>query len=38
MDQEALLTVLIQTEKDHARPTAAIQHQMKEAWGWISED
>lgn len=37
MDQEALLNVLIQTEKDHARPTAAIQLQMKKAWGWISE-
>jgi hypothetical protein len=36
-DQEALLDVLVQTENDHARPTAAIQKQMKESWGWISE-
>lgn len=38
MDQEALLNVLIETEKNHARPTAAIQLQMKKVWGWISED
>jgi hypothetical protein len=34
LDQEALLDVLVKTEQDHARPTAAIQQQMKEAWGW----
>jgi hypothetical protein len=37
MDQEALLNVLIETEKNHARPTAAIQLQMKKVWGWIPE-
>lgn len=37
-DQEALLDVLVRTENDHARRTAAVQNQMKEAWGWISED
>lgn len=38
IDQEALLDVLERTEKDHARPTAAVQQQMKESWRWISED
>lgn len=33
-DQEALLGILVQTEKDHARPTKAIQEQMMEAWDW----
>ena len=38
IDQEALLDVLVKTEKDHARPTAAIQLQMKESWGWATND
>jgi hypothetical protein len=38
IDQEALLDVLVKTEKDHARPTASIQLQMKESWGWTSDD
>ncbi|KIN05899.1 hypothetical protein OIDMADRAFT_113285 [Oidiodendron maius Zn] len=38
IDQEALLDVLVKTEKDHARPTAAIQLQMKESWGWVTND
>lgn len=37
-DQEALLDVLEKTEKDHARRTTAVQNQMKEAWGWMSEE
>ena len=37
-DQEALLDVLVRTENDHARRTTAVQNQLKEAWGWISED
>ncbi len=37
-DQEALLDVLVRTENDHARRTTAVQSQMKEAWGWSSED
>ncbi|PMD35790.1 hypothetical protein L207DRAFT_94577 [Hyaloscypha variabilis F] len=37
-DQEALLDVLVKTEHDHARRTTAVQNQMKEAWGWMSED
>ncbi|KAG4441357.1 hypothetical protein IFR05_003171 [Cadophora sp. M221] len=32
LEQEALLKLLIETEKDHARPTAAIQKQIKAAW------
>lgn len=35
ISQEALLDILVRTEKDHGRPTAAIQKQMKEAWGWV---
>lgn len=34
-DQEALLDVLVRTERDHARPTATVQDQMKRSWGWI---
>ena len=37
-DQEALLDVLVRTENDHARRTTAVQNQMREAWGWMSED
>ncbi|KAL3423508.1 arca-like protein [Phlyctema vagabunda] len=38
IDQEALLDVLANTEKDHARPTAVLQQQMMKSWGWISDD
>ncbi|RDW73068.1 hypothetical protein BP6252_06975 [Coleophoma cylindrospora] len=34
IDQEALLDILARTEKDHARPTAALQQQMMTSWGW----
>ncbi|KAI5860836.1 hypothetical protein GGS23DRAFT_212361 [Durotheca rogersii] len=37
-DQEALLDLLRRTEADHARPTAAIQQQLKKAWGWIPDN
>ncbi|KAL7623548.1 hypothetical protein AAE478_007231 [Parahypoxylon ruwenzoriense] len=37
-DQEALLDLLRKTEADHARPTAAIQQQLKRAWGWIPDN
>lgn len=33
-DQEALLKVLMKTEREHARPTALVQEQMKRSWGW----
>ena len=33
-DQKALLDVLVRTERDHARPTALVQEQMKRSWGW----
>ena len=33
-EQEKLLQVLLSTELEHARPTAAIQKQLKDAWGW----
>ncbi|KAI0109325.1 hypothetical protein F4776DRAFT_657291 [Hypoxylon sp. NC0597] len=36
-DQEALIDILKKTEADHARPTAAIQQQLMNAWGWIPE-
>lgn len=35
LSQEALLDILVRTQKDHGRPTVAVQKQMKEAWGWI---
>lgn len=38
IDQEALLDLLRKTENDHARPTKAVQQQMKESWGWMSDD
>ena len=37
-EQDALLDILVRTEKDHGRPTAAVQKQLKEAWGWLDED
>ncbi|KJR89525.1 ARCA-like protein [Sporothrix schenckii 1099-18] len=33
-DQEALLDMLRRTEKDHARPTEAVQQQLMRSWGW----
>lgn len=33
-DQTAMLAILEQTEKDHARPTLEVQQQMKKAWRW----
>jgi hypothetical protein len=38
VDQDALLDILVRTERDHARPTAAVQKQMKESWGWMTDD
>ncbi|KAH8817319.1 hypothetical protein F5884DRAFT_853740 [Xylogone sp. PMI_703] len=38
IDQEALLDILVKTEGDHARPTAAVQQQMMKLWGWIPDD
>lgn len=35
IDQDALLDILVKTEKDHARPTAAVQRQLMKAWGWV---
>jgi hypothetical protein len=35
IDQNALLDLLVRTEEDHARPTAAVQEEMMKAWGWI---
>ncbi|CAK7201388.1 hypothetical protein SEUCBS139899_004092 [Sporothrix eucalyptigena] len=36
-DQEALLDMLRLTEKDHARPTEAVQQQLMRSWNWTSE-
>ncbi|KAK0716407.1 hypothetical protein B0T21DRAFT_61424 [Apiosordaria backusii] len=33
-DQQAMLRILEQTEKDHARPTLEVQQRMKKVWGW----
>ncbi|KAL1906886.1 hypothetical protein Sste5344_007330 [Sporothrix stenoceras] len=35
-DQKALLDMLRRTEKDHARPTEAVQRQLMRSWGWNS--
>ncbi|KAI1306156.1 hypothetical protein F5Y03DRAFT_142852 [Xylaria venustula] len=37
-DQRALAEFLKKTESAHARPTAAIQQQLKKAWGWTGAD
>ncbi|KAI1389308.1 uncharacterized protein F4822DRAFT_427660 [Hypoxylon trugodes] len=37
-DQDALIDMLQRTEAEHARPTAAIQQQLKKAWGWVPEN
>lgn len=34
-DQEAMLDVLKKTERNHARPTKAIQQQLMRVWGWM---
>ncbi|KAK0609548.1 hypothetical protein B0T17DRAFT_594057 [Bombardia bombarda] len=36
-DQQGMLDILKKTEKDHARPTEAVQHQMMRDWGWNDE-
>ncbi|KAJ9143888.1 Arca-like protein [Pleurostoma richardsiae] len=36
-DQEAFLDILKRTEKDHARPTEAVQKQMMKSWDWMVE-
>ncbi|ROV92478.1 hypothetical protein VSDG_06664 [Cytospora chrysosperma] len=33
-DQEACMNILKRTEKDHARPTEAVQQQMMKSWDW----
>ncbi|KAK3360406.1 hypothetical protein B0T25DRAFT_565304 [Lasiosphaeria hispida] len=37
-DQEAILGILRKTEKDHARPTKAVQEEMMRKWNWVPED
>lgn len=37
-DQDALIEILRKTERDHARPTAAIQAQLQKDWGWNAEN
>lgn len=34
VEQQALLDVLIETDRDNAWPTAAMQKKLKETWGW----
>jgi hypothetical protein len=33
-EQEALLDIILKTEKVHAWPTSTAQTHLKEAWGW----
>ncbi|KAK2602854.1 hypothetical protein N8I77_009359 [Diaporthe amygdali] len=35
-DQEACMDLLKRTEKDHARPTEAVQQQMMKSWDWTA--
>lgn len=37
MDQEALLNILLITEKEHKWPTGAAQIHLRKAWGWDAE-
>ncbi|KAL2013704.1 hypothetical protein VTN00DRAFT_1229 [Thermoascus crustaceus] len=34
VEQQALLNVLIETDRDNAWPTAAMQKKLRETWGW----
>lgn len=34
-EREALLNILLRTEKEHAWPTGIAQKELKEAWGWV---
>lgn len=36
-DQQACLDILKRTEKDHARPTEAVQRQMMKSWDMNEE-
>ncbi|OCK75378.1 hypothetical protein K432DRAFT_429464 [Lepidopterella palustris CBS 459.81] len=36
-EQEALLRLLLKTEKEHAWPTSTAQMHLKEAWGWTEQ-
>jgi hypothetical protein len=38
IDQEALMDILVRTEKEHARPTKAVRQQMRESWGWPPDE
>ena len=33
-EQEALLDILVKTEKTHSLSTAKAQNDLQEAWGW----
>ncbi|KAI9053114.1 hypothetical protein LZ554_003383 [Drepanopeziza brunnea f. sp. 'monogermtubi'] len=37
LEQDAIIRVLVETEKVHARPTKAIQEQMHKAWGRLGK-
>lgn len=34
LEQEALLDILVKTEKTHSLSTAKAQKDLQEAWGW----
>lgn len=38
VEQEAILGVLVKTEKEHAWPTNAARVHLRRAWGWDDED
>jgi hypothetical protein len=35
VEQDALLDILVQTDREHAWPTTAAQKQLRESWGGI---
>jgi len=37
VEQDALLDILVQTDREHAWPTTAAQKQLRESWGWDLE-
>lgn len=37
-EQQAILDVLVYTDKQHAWPTTDIQQQLREAWSWFPRE
>ena len=37
-EQQAIMEVLVYTDTENAWPTADIQQQLREAWGWLPRE